>query len=105
MANFCDNRFYFSCKKNFAKNIEYLEKELEDYNVELFNDDYSEGATDGVFVSKWSFPTREFEEIFSKFKKEDGVYFRCLSEDFEGGYVAMNIFEDNEWRSEQTFDL
>ena len=41
----------------------------------------------------------------TNFVEEDDCYFRCLSEEYGCGYVAMNIFKDGEWWNEQCFDL
>ena len=35
----------------------------------------------------------------------DECYFRCLSEEYGCGYVAMNIYTGGHWRDEQCFDL
>lgn len=114
MANICDNRFYFICEKNFDhyveefKNLIGLEPDqlegdlLGEYCNNSDDDDPDGGWLEGWFNSKWSFPMHKFENMFNA---EDGVYFRCLSEEYGCGYVAMNIFDGDGWRPEQTFDL
>lgn len=109
MANICDNKFYFTCKENFSKYTDKLNKILDeqldgDVTYAEYHDDEDGGWMEGYFNSKWCFP----EEIFEEFLEDgidDGVYFRCLSEEYGCDYVAMNIFDDNGWREPQTFDL
>ena len=114
MANICENRFYFNCNKNFEYYVQEFKAlignepgQLEgDLLGECYNnsdDDASDGGwLEGYFDSKWSFPMHKFENMFNL---DDEPYFRCISEEYGCGYVAMNIFDGNGWRPEQTFDL
>lgn len=103
MANICNNKFYFSCENNFDFYNQHFIQLFEDH----FDGDITFGDVDdcwieGYFETKWSFPDKSY---FDWFCKEDECYFRCLSEEYGLGYVAMNIYEDGEWKSEQTFEL
>ena len=110
MANICYNKFFFSCENNCEKYIGlfnelkdqfgYFEFDVLDYD----NNDYKFCSIEGEFESKWTFPSDIFVEILD-FKEDDDCYFRCLSEEYGCGYVAMNIYEDGEWKDEQCFDL
>lgn len=103
MANICDNKFYFSCENH----IENWEKKFSQFFDELGGDWESNGCNwiEGYFESRWTFPREDFEELFKDAPKEDDVYFRCLSEEYGLGYVAMNIFENGMFRPEQCFNL
>ena len=109
MANICDNKFYFSCDHHFKEwqiKIENLLKQHFDYNIYYCTDlDDEGGSFEAFFESKWHFPDDVFEQLFEDASKADDVYFRCLSEEYGNGYVAMNIFQDNSWRDEQCFDI
>ena len=103
MANLCENKFLINSDNEDTINIlkDKLEKLFEDkLNGEVTAWDYA--YIEGWFDSRWTFPDEIFSELFEGF---DDIYFRCLSEEYGCGYVAMNIFEDGEWRDEQTFDL
>lgn len=109
MANICDNKFYFSCEHNFDNYSTKINKIL-DENLdgevtfaEYYNDEG--GWMEGYFDSRWCFPDEIFSEFLNEESIKDGVYFRCLSEEYGCGYVAMNIFDEDGWRDTQTFDL
>lgn len=105
MANICDNRFYFSCENN----IENWEKKFSQFfDEQICSGDWESDHCnwiEGYFESRWNFPREDFEKLFKDAPKEDEIYFRCLSEEYGLGYVAMNIFEDGMFRSEQCFEL
>lgn len=61
-----------------------------------------EDIVEGYFDSRWNFPNEEFEEIIPEGTE---VYFRCLSEEYGCEYVAMNVYSDGGWHTEQTFEL
>ena len=61
-----------------------------------------EDIVEGYFESRWVFPDEEFTKIIPD---DTEVYFRCLSEEYGCEYVAMNIYTEGCWRTEQTFDL
>ena len=112
MANICDNRFILHCDNNYNKYLNKFE-DLFENNLEgditwgsTPDKDYNgEGSFEGFFESRWVFPLDLISKILENSSKEDNVYFRCLSEEYGTGYVAMNIYEDNEWRDEQCFDI
>lgn len=105
MANICENKFYVG-----ADNKETIQQ-VSDKFESLFGkkldgeltwvDDY---FLEGYFDSKWVFPMSLFKDLFEDID-DDTLQMRCLSEEYGCGYVAMNIYCDNEWREEQTFDL
>lgn len=104
MANICENKFYFYCENNFEDNKKKLIEDIDDY-VEIYDISYEpddSGSCEGIFHSRWTFPKHKLENTFDDMK---GVYFRCLSEEYGFCYVAMNIYEDGEWKEEQTFDI
>ena len=106
MANICNNRFFFSCENNCTKYINLFNELKDQFGYFMFDViDYDDKfcTLEGEFESKWTFPSDIFEDL--DFKEEDDCYFRCLSEEYGCGYVAMNIFKDGEWRDEQCFDL
>ena len=44
------------------------------------------------------------KELFDEFNN-NSIYMRCLSTEYGCGYIAMNIYRDQIWEQEQTFDL
>lgn len=101
MANICNNKFYFSCENDFQKYLDDFKIILE-CDVEIIEDCYDSGCCEGWFESRWTFP---MDRIKGLFDPKDDCYFRCLSEEYGCGYVAMNIYEDGKWKDEQCFDL
>lgn len=112
MANVCDNRFYFCCEHNADKYINEF-KRLQDnaygtFEFEILDyDDDGFCSIEGYFESKWTFPIEDFKSILIDATSEDPdeCYFRCLSEEYGEGYVAMNIYSNGEWWDEQTFNI
>ena len=105
MANICDNNFLISFEdENLGKLISNKLKKL--FEDELFGEiTYEdEGVIEGYFESRWSFPLNIFENFFDEFSN-DSIYMRCLSIEYGCEYVAMNIYRDQIWEQEQTFDL
>ena len=106
MANICNNKFLFYCENNCEKYMN-LFNELKDqfgyFVFDVLDTDINSCTIEGEFESRWTFPADIFEDL--DFKEEDDCYFRCLSEEYGCGYVAMNIYEDGEWKDEQCFDL
>lgn len=107
MANICDNRFFLSnvgndedFKRIKHRLIESIGIEDAGFYGEITYDD--EDFVEGWFESRWSFPDEEFEAMIIEGTE---VYFRCLSEEYGMGYVALNVYKDGAWMSEQTFDL
>lgn len=113
MANVCNNHFYLVCEKNLTKYIDLFQNSAitwaEDMDIDTYdyNDssDTSGGYIEGIFCSKWTFPEELKYLLEGAAEPEDAVYFRCLSEEYGCGYVAMNIFDSWRWRDEQSFDL
>lgn len=106
MANICNNKFFFCCENNYEKYIGLFNELKDQFSYFMFeildsNDNFC--TIEGEFESKWTFPSDIFENL--DFKEKDGCYFRCLSEEYGCGYVAMNIFKDDEWWDEQCFEL
>lgn len=105
MANICENKFYVG-----ADNKETIQQVSDKFEL-IFGkkldgevtwvDDY---FLEGYFDSKWVFPMSLFKDLFKDID-DNTLQMRCLSEEYGCGYVAMNIYCDNEWREEQTFDL
>lgn len=105
MANICENKFYISFENTEDKEVleERFNKLFEtELNGEITYID--EGIIEGYFDSKWSFPDEVFKDFFHDLEN-NGIYMRCLSEEYGCGYVAMNIFRDHYWEEEQNFDL
>ena len=105
MANICENKFYVSFENTEVKELleERFDKLFEtELNGEIIYID--ESIIEGYFDSKWSFPDEVFENFFHDLEN-DGIYMRCLSEEYGCGYVAMNIFRDDHWEEEQNFNL
>lgn len=104
MANMCDNRFFFQCNTpKYIEIFEELKNKLDFFEFDVLDSNRNFCAIEGEFQSNWTFPIEIFENL--NFKEEDECYFRCLSEEYGCGYVAMNIFKDGEWWDEQCFDL
>lgn len=104
MANICENKFFISSENQ--ETIKYVSEKLKVIFTERLNGEITwkdEYSIEGYFDSKWVFPTTIFEELFNI--DDDTLYMRCLSEEYGCGYVAMNIYNEGEWREEQTFDL
>lgn len=106
MANICDNKCYiYSENENMLSDItSLLEENLNDLDIYSFDDEYIEC----YFTSKWTFPTETFKKITNILKIQydiSDLYIRVLSEEFGCDYVALNIFTDNEWKDEQTFNF
>ena len=103
MANICTNTFYIAWKSEEVGNkiINKLET-LFDSKLEGELTYIDPLFIEGWFTSKWDFPMYIFEDFFNEF---EDVYMRCLSEEYGCGYVAMNIYIDDSWLDEQTFDL
>ena len=105
MANICNNDFRITYEdENIGKSIiEKLEKLFDKHLCgEISYED--DGVIEGWFDSKWSFPIHIFEDFFKEFQ-DDTIYMRCLSIEWGCDYVAMNIYEDGNWREEQSFDI
>lgn len=102
MANICYNQFYISFNEEdrdeVIKRITDLFNEKLDGEITGLDSDYVEG----YFDSRWVFPMHVFENIFDDL---NNIYMRCLSEEYGYNYIAMNIYTDNEWKPEQTFDF
>lgn len=99
VANICTNNFYLSKQVNdedFKQSASNLKKFLDDTSSFYDEDD---DFIEGSFNSKWTFPMNEIKNLLV-----GDVYFRCLSEEYGCGYVAMNIYDEG-WQSEQTFDI
>ena len=107
MANICDNKFYFACKSNFQEYVKKFNNDKIEGEFEIVGEDSDGGGClEGYIDSNWTFPREIMEEILpDKEEDPDECYFRCLSEEYGCGYVAMNIYSDGHWRSEQCFDL
>lgn len=101
VSNICDNKFYIYSEENteeiskklatlFKENL-YGEITYEDQNI-----------IEGWFESAWVFPDDLFKDFFNEF---NDIYMRCLSEEYGCNYVAMNIYTDNNWLNEQTFNF
>ena len=109
MANICENKFILSNEGNDEEYKRIKHKLIEaigwenscsfDGEISYEDDDFIEG----YFDSRWVFP----DEFFLNIIPEDieGVYFRCLSEEYGCGYVAMNVYRNGGWMTEQTFDF
>ena len=105
MANICSNNFHISYDNMEIR--EQLENKIDKlFDGELYGEvTYTdEGIIEGYFDSKWSFPDHIFAHVFDEFN-DDTIYFRCLSEEYGCGYVAMNIYRDKVWEDEQVFNL
>ena len=104
MANICDNKFYITCddSKILDVIVTKLNQTFSYLDGEITYID--QNSIEGYFDSKWSFPKHIFKNFFDEFN-DDTIYMRCLSEEYGCNYVAMNIYEDKSWKSEQTFDL
>ncbi len=105
MANICENKFYVS-----YDNME-IKEQLENKFDKLFETELNgeitytdEGIIEGYFDSKWDFPDKVFKDFFNDLEN-NGIYMRCLSEEYGCGYVAMNIFRNDHWEEEQNFNL
>ena len=106
MANICDNKCYiYSENENMLNDIiSLLKEDLNDLDIYSFDDEYIEC----YFASKWIFPTETFKKITNILKIQydtSDLYIRVLSEEYGCDYVALNIFTDDEWRDEQTFNF
>lgn len=105
MANICDNKFFFQCAHNFDKYLEKFDEFEGEFEV-VGRDSDGGGCLEGYIDSKWNFPMEDMEKILPEKENDpDECYFRCLSEEYGCGYVAMNIYTDGHWRDEQCFDL
>ena len=104
MANICDNKFYITCDDSKILNaiVTKLNQTFNYLDGEITYID--QNSIEGYFDSKWNFPEHIFKNFFDEFN-DDTIYMRCLSEEYGCNYVAMNIYEDKSWKSEQTFDL
>lgn len=107
MANICDNKFLLSNVGNDEdferikhRLIEVIGWDDEDFDGEITYED--EDIVEGYFESRWCFPDEEFLKIIPE---DTEVYFRCLSEEYGCGYVAMNVYSNGTWHIEQTFEL
>lgn len=103
MANMCTNTFYISYESEEVG--EAIIKKLETlFNTKLDGEiTYTDSLfIEGWFTSKWDFPIGIFKDFFNEF---EDVYMRCLSEEYGMSYVAMNIYENENWLDEQTFDF
>lgn len=105
MANVCSNDFYIFCENPKILNsiVDKLNKLWENtlYGEISYID---ENFIEGYFDSKWCFPDHIFKNFFDGFN-DDTIYMRCLSTEYGCNYIAMNIYIDNAWKEEQTFDL
>lgn len=104
MANICDNKFYIYSEENTEKISKKLAILFEEnlYDGEITYED--QNIIEGWFESAWVFPDDLFKNFFDEFNDDD-IYMRCLSEEYGCNYVAMNIYTDNNWLNEQTFNF
>lgn len=104
MANICYNEFLISCED--PEIINKIENKLTELFASIDIDIwYCEDDTiEGSFESRWAFPMNLFLDFFDEFK-DNTIYMRCLSTEWSCNYVAMNVYTDNEWKPEQTFDF
>ena len=103
MANICDNKFYI-CSDN-EDTIKSVINKFETLFEDVFEGsiDYEDSnVIEGWFSSKWDFPMSIFQNFFEEYD-DDSIYMRCLSEEYGCQYVAMNVYSDGAWWSEQTF--
>lgn len=105
MANICSNDFLITFNKpeieeRLLNKVEKLLNETLDGEI-IYSD---EGLIEGYFNSRWTFPMHVWEDFFDEFDDPD-LYMRCLSTEYGCLYVAMNIYRDNSWEPEQSFDL
>lgn len=109
MANICENKFIFSNEGNDEEYKRIKHILIEDIGWEHGNEfdgeiTYEDECfIEGWFESRWVFPSEYFEKLIPE--DIEGIDFRCLSEEYGCGYVAMNIYRDGSWWDEQTFDL
>lgn len=105
MANICNNDFRITYEdENIGKSIIEKLKKLFDKHLDGEISYKDDGVIEGWFDSKWSFPMHVFEDFFKEFR-DDTIYMRCLSIEWGCYYVAMNIYEDGNWREEQSFNI
>ena len=105
MANICDNKYYITCDD--SKILNAIVTKLNQVFIDCLDGEITyidQNFIEGYFDSKWSFPEHIFKNFFDEFN-DDTIYMRCLSEEYSCNYVAMNIYKDKSWKSEQTFDL
>lgn len=102
MANICNNKLYLSSETNIEKWTKELVSFL-DANSICYDIDGDSNWVEANFDTKWTFPEKFYE--FGKDGEQDGLYIRCLSEEYGCGYVAMNIYDGGEWKEEQCFSV
>lgn len=107
MANICENKFllYNEGNEEDFKRVKHRLIEAIGFGDEEFYGEITyedEDIVEGWFESRWSFPDEEFEAMIPEGTE---VYFRCLSEEYGCEYVAMNVYRDEAWETEQTFDF
>lgn len=109
MANICENDFLLNTPSREI--IDKVAKYVEEQGGEItFSDEALDDSgnvieicIEGWFESNWSFPMSDFESIIPDGSAD--TYFRCLSQEYGNGYVAMNIYKNEGWTYEQAFDL
>lgn len=105
MANICENKFYIGSENQ--ETIKYVSEKLKVIFTEQLDGEIvweDDTFIEGYFDSRWVFPDTIFEKLFEDID-DDTLYMRCLSEEYGCGYVALNIYCNNEWKNEQTFNL
>ena len=96
MANRCDNRFYCSTDndRNMERIIYFLDEEFE-----LSKLDGRENFIHADFISRWTFPEEEFEELTAQLEEDTTLYIEAVSFEPGMGYLEAHIFQDGEWRT------
>lgn len=94
MANICTNQMYIYSKDrnniktalDFFHNWPYAEIEDSDTSVDVY------------FDSKWVFPEKKMNELFSLIPNKDDINMRCLSYEFGNLYHALWVCDEDGWR-------
>lgn len=101
MGNICYNTFILKSENELA--FENVINNLKEsgFKIEFYDwveeEDYFEVS--GSFASSYAYPDLSFKNLIV-----GDVYFRCISENFDGGYYACNIY-NKEWKPGQFFEL
>ena len=94
MADYAANLFYAST--NNRKDLEKIEQFLEeDMRDSMYVSD--DCIIEGEFLSRYSFPEKEVNDLIASLDTPDELYLRVLTYDLPNEYVSFRIYSNGKW--------
>lgn len=94
MADYAANLFYASTnnRKDLEKIEQFPEEDMRD-SMYVGNDCIIEGE----FLSRYSFPEKEVNDLIASLDAPDELYLRVLTYDLPNEYVSFRIYSNGKW--------